>query len=273
MEYRGKQVKCKNFVALTYNPVGRTNWTFKTFFEQTQPDVYIHKSTYKDNPFLGEREINNIEKMRILNPDYYEIYGKGNYGLLKGQVYTNFEIIKPIGYHWDEIIYGVDFGFNNPMALIKIGIYDQEFYIIDEWYKTHQTTGDLINQMKNMKMSYNAAIYADSAEPDRIEEIKRAGFNIWPAWKGKNSVKDGIDKLKQIKLKIWNRCYNTIQEINSYKWKEDKDGNTLEEPEKSNDHLMDAIRYAITSYLGTDNTIYIAPTQDNLANKFKGFMK
>lgn len=246
----------KNFGAISYNPTGRSNWTYHTFFENEQPDTQICHSTFLDNPFLGEREVANIRKMEQLNPEYYVIYGLGQYGVLKGQIYKNFELIKPIHHGWDDIVYGLDFGFNNPMAIVKIGVYDQEFYILDEWYEREKTTGDLIAQFKKMKISSYDYIYADSAEPDRIEEIKRAGYNVYPAWKGKNSVKDGIDIIKQENLKIFNTCKNFSMEINSYKWREDKDGNVMDEPEKAHDHLMDAMRYAITSYIRNNHEIY-----------------
>ncbi|HEY8541382.1 MAG TPA: terminase large subunit, partial [Pseudothermotoga sp.] len=88
-------------------------------------------------------------------------------------------------------------------------------------------------------------IYADSAEPARIEEIARAGFNIYPA---KKDVKDGIDFLKRKMIYLYKDCTNTIKEIQMYKWKENKNGEILDEPVKFNDHAMDAMRYAVYTY-------------------------
>jgi len=93
-----------------------------------------------------------------------------------------------------------------------------------------------------------AEIYGDSEAPERIEEIKRAGFNIHPSAKGKGSVKDGIDFIKRKKLFVYKDSTNLIKELQSYKYKEDKDGNVLEEPVKFRDHACDSFRYAIWSY-------------------------
>lgn len=147
---------------------------------------------------------------------------------------------------FDEIIYGIDFGYNNPTACLKIEIKDQEVWIVDEIYKTHLTNADLIEELKSFVNEKSAYMYCDSAEPNRIEEISRAGFNAMPADK---SVKDGIDFVKRQKLHIYKNCVNTIKEIKNYKWKEDKNGNVLDEPVKFLDHSMDAMRYAIYTHL------------------------
>ena len=99
-------------------------------------------------------------------------------------------------------------------------------------------------------------IFADSAEPQRIEEIYRAGFDIHPA--RKISVRDGIDFVKRFKLYIDKESTNIIKEIKFYSYKVDKNGKVLDEPVKLNDHAMDAIRYAITNFpLDTFEESYI----------------
>jgi phage terminase large subunit len=107
------------------------------------------------------------------------------------------------------------------------------------------TNGDLIERIQGIIFNKSSCIYADSAEPDRIEEIKRAGFNILPADK---SVKDGIDLMKRLQLKISKSSSNIIKEIRAYSWKKDKDKNVLDEPVKFKDHAMDAIRYAVFTH-------------------------
>jgi len=127
-----------------------------------------------------------------------------------------------------------------------VGIKDWEIYLRELLYQTHLTNEDLIEKLKELIPDKNRYTYADSAEPARIEEIARAGFNIHPADK---SVKDGIDFVKRQKLHILKRSVNLIKEIGGYKYKEDKDGNVLEEPVKFRDHLMDAMRMAIYTHL------------------------
>ncbi len=103
----------------------------------------------------------------------------------------------------------------------------------------------LIGKLKSFVRNKNAEIYADSAEPMRIEEITRAGFNVYPA---KKEVKNGIDYIKRKKIYIHESCAHTIKEIQSYKWKEKKDGEILDEPVKFLDHAMDALRYAVYTH-------------------------
>ena len=156
---------------------------------------------------------------------------------------------------FDEIIYGLDFGYNNPSALVEIGIRDENAYILSELYESKLTNADLIEKLKSLIANKNAPVYADAAEPQRIEEITRAGFNIHPADK---SVKDGIDYVKRQKILISPECDNAIAEFNTYKWKEDRNGNVLDEPVKFRDHLMDAMRYALyTHSKSVDPSIYL----------------
>ena len=71
------------------------------------------------------------------------------------------------------------------------------------------------------------------------------GINAQPAAKGADSVRAGIDWLKQRKIYISQHCVNTIKEISLYKWREDRYGNTLDEPVGLHDHALDALRYAV----------------------------
>ena len=144
------------------------------------------------------------------------------------------------------LIYGLDFGFNNETALIAIGIKDNECYLRELLYETHLTNSELITKLKQLA-DKKFMIYADNAEPARIQEIKQAGFKIQPANK---SVKDGIDYVKSQTLHIDKTSTNLINEFRSYKYREDRGGNVLEEPVKFRDHLADATRYALyTHYL------------------------
>ena len=107
------------------------------------------------------------------------------------------------------------------------------------------TNADLIRRLGELIEDKNKPIYADSAEPNRIQEITNNGFNCHPSDK---SVKDGIDFVKRKKLHIHQDSEDLLKEIKGYKWKEDKDGNVLEDPLKFNDHLLDALRYALYTY-------------------------
>lgn len=232
-----------NQMFLTFNPVA--GWTQKQFFEQESDDIAILHTTYVDNPFLDIEYTKMLEFLKEQDEVYYQIYTLGRYAILKNKIYSNYQVVSKMPGNFDEIIYGIDFGFNNPSVILEIGLKDDNIYIIKELYETHLTNEELITKLKSFVENVNSEIYADSAEPARIEEISRAGFNIFPA---KKDVKNGIDYLKRKKIYIHESCVNTIKEIQMYKWKENKNGEILDEPVKFNDHAMDAIRYAVYTH-------------------------
>ena len=232
-----------NQMFLTFNPVA--GWTQKQFFEQESDDVAILHTTYLDNPFLDIEYTKMLEYLKEQDETYYQIYTLGQFAILKNKIYSNYKVVSKMPENFDEIIYGVDFGYNNPSVILEIGIKDDNIYVVKELYETHLTNEELIGKLKSFVKNKNAEIYADSAEPARIEEIARAGFNIYPA---KKDVKDGIDFLKRKMIYLYKDCTNTIKEIQMYKWKESKNGEILDEPVKFNDHAMDAMRYAVYTY-------------------------
>jgi len=225
----------RNQMFLTFNPISKTNWVYPYFFEYSQPDTSILHTTYKDNPFLDREYVQILENLIEQDKTYYEVYTLGKFATIENTIYSNYDIVSKLPKHFDEIIYGVDYGYNNPSAVIKIGLRDQEVWIIDELYKSKLTNADLIEELKEF-VNPKGPLYCDSAEPNRIEEMIRAGFNAFPADK---SVKDGIDFVKRKKIHIHEYCVNTIKEIRNYKWKEDRGGNVLDEPVKFMDHCYD----------------------------------
>jgi phage terminase large subunit len=156
--------------------------------------------------------------------------------------------VKEFELNFDEIIAGVDFGFNNPSAVVYLGIKDNELYVFDEIYQSHLKNSELIELLKDKPQA--SVYYPDLAEPDRIDELQEAGFVIG---KTDKDVIQGINFVKNFKIHIHPRCVNFIKEIQGYSYRKDKDGNVLEEPVKFNDHLMDAFRYAVYSHLKRGN--------------------
>jgi len=226
---------------MTFNPVSALHWLKKRFFDSTKHEAFTLKTTYEDNKFIDDEYKKVLEDLKSQDEIYYQIYARGEWGLLSNLIYTNWEVTAELPKSFERIFWGLDFGYNNPSALVKLGIYDQQIYILDEFYKTGLTNSELTSILEK-KVQKHEDIYADSAEPARIEEIRRKGLNIYPAIK---SVKDGIDLVKRHKLHISGECTNFIKEIQAYKYKKDKDGNVLDEPVKFLDHAMDAVRYAL----------------------------
>lgn len=240
----------KNYVQyiLTFNPVSEHNWLKKRFFDFYDEDAFILKTTYKDNPFLDKQYHKNMEKLKETNLEYYSVYALGDWGVLGHLIYKNYTV-KDISIDSSdyEIVYsGLDFGFNDPSAYIRIGIKDDELYIFKEFYKRELTNTELIEEIGKIHPKKDWLI-CDSAEQDRIKEFKQKGFNrLKGAKKGKGSIKDGIDHIKSHKIYIHPNCTEFIREIQGYTWKQDKDGNIYDEPDKNcSDHLLDAMRYAM----------------------------
>jgi len=235
--FRQLLLRTRKAVFIDYNPADEFHWIYDDVL--TRNDCYFIKSTYLDNPFLPIEQIKEIERLREIDENAWRIYGEGERGHSEGIIYTKWELYsqKLSGHR----VYGLDFGFNNPTALVRVTDSDKNLYVEEIIYQSNLTNQDLISLLKK-NVGQNEEIYGDAAEPARIEEIRRAGFNIRPANK---SVKDGIDFIKSHRLYINRDSVNLQKEIRSYKYLTNKgQKNTPEEPVKLNDHAMDAMRYA-----------------------------
>jgi phage terminase large subunit len=242
-----------NQMYLTFNPISRFHWLNMQLIESTREDIAIHHSTYKDNPFLTAEYIAELEG--LTDENFYKIYTQGEFGELRNVIYSNYVVEDISDILPEEIIYGIDFGWNNENAIIEIGIKDNEYYLTERLYATQLTNNDLIEKM-NTIIKPSTTIYADSAEPARIEEIARTGFDIYAANK---NVLDGIDYVKSHKLHIDRNSINLINEIRAYKYREDRNGVVKEEPVKFRDHLMDALRYGTYTHSKSQNKESKAP--------------
>jgi len=181
---------------------------------------------------------------------FYTIYKLGQWGILKGLIYTPFPIVDPhpVG-GFTSVEYGLDFGFTNPTALVRGKWHDDgNCYVNEMFYRSQFTNADFIRWLKASDVSKSDYIYADSEAPDRIEEIARAGYNIHPCHKGKDSVINGIGIVIKTDVVSSIENVNLNAEVNSYKWATDKDGRPLDNPEKNNDHIMDGLRYMIAGH-------------------------
>lgn len=241
--FRQLLLRTKKCIFIDYNPADEFHWLYDKVL--TRPDCYFIKSTYKDNPFLPKEQVHEIESYRDADPNFWRIYGEGERGHSEGVIYTHWQVYSQDNSR-GNVCFGLDFGYNNPTALVRVDERDKAIHITEEIYQSHLTNTDLIGMLKQIVRPYDP-IYCDAAEPQRIEEIKRAGFKAIPANK---DVKAGIDFIKSRKLFIHQGSANILKEIKSYKYKTkgNKIANTPEEPLKLNDHAMDAMRYAAISF-------------------------
>jgi phage terminase large subunit len=244
-----------NQIITTFNPIDQFHWLKTKVLDREK--VSSFQSNYKMNPFLSREYIEQLEGLAEVDENYYRIYALGEWGVLKNLIYSNWDTVTVLPEDYDEIIYGLDFGYINPTVLVEIRLKENEAWVQELIYQSRLTNSDLIELLK-MKVDKNAQIYADSSEPQRIDEIYKAGFNIYPANK---DIKFGINKVKEYKLHILEDSTNTIKEIRSYKWREDKEGRILEEPVKFNDHAMDAMRYALASLRKVSQPVIVADVE------------
>jgi phage terminase large subunit len=230
-------------IFLDWNPADFSNWVYDV--ADNPKNKRIH-STYRNNRSnLSQSQIDIIESYKDLPDDFlWKVYGAGERGAAKELIYTSWKMYgeEPEG---GDVFYGLDFGYTNPCALVKIRHYDGVNYIEEKLYQSGLTVNDLVLRVKDI-IPDHAPIYADAAEPKSIEELYRAGFNVHPADK---DVWAGIVKVKGYPMLIQANSKNLINELQSYKWKKDKNDEILEEPVKAHDHLCDSFRYAIHTHL------------------------
>ena len=241
-----------NQIFLTLNPSDAYGWINTKLVGAEGVEVIV--STYKDNPTLDEEYKKDLESLKNEDETYYKIFALGVWATAKSIIYSNYDLVSPLNFprNYDDVFIGMDFGYNNPSAVLFVGVLDGEAWMKEMVYQSHLTNSDLITKVKEAMMDRyagQAVLRADEAEPDRIEEFKRAGFRIEAAPKGRNSIKDGIDFCKRVKWHIADDSTNLVKEVRGYKWKV-KDGMVLDEPVKFMDHLMDAARYALTGLKG-----------------------
>jgi len=244
LRLRGESRHPKQII-LTYNPVSALSWLKRYFHDAPSENISILRTTYKDNAFIDDEYRNVLESLEQKDPTYYKIYALGEWGVLGNLILSNYEVSDFDNNTDNFTVYqGLDFGFNDPSAFVKVGVRDDEIYILDELYLKGLTNIELlgyVEQMTDRKIS----IIADSSEPDRIKEFRQKGFNMRAAEKGPGSIKAGLDFIKRRKINIHPSCSNFLKEIQGYKYREDKDGNVYDEPVDMNNHLMDALRYAL----------------------------
>lgn len=244
-------------ITVTFNPWSERHWLKSAFFDEEtrKKDVFADTTTYKDNEWLDQQDIDRYEDLWRTNPRRAAVVANGDWGVAEGLVFENYtvrdfdvmETIKRVG----ETAAGIDFGFtHDPTTFprLAVDLDNKELWIYAEHYEHAMTTEDIFNMIVEADMQ-NALITADSAEQRLIAELKAKGISrIVPSVKGAGSVNAGIDFMKQFKIYIHPSCVKTIEEFDTYLYKQDKDGKWLNEPIDNNNHVLDAIRYALERY-------------------------
>lgn len=237
----------------SFNPISKANFVYKYFgFDTgiTPPNTFILKSTYLDNPFLGENVAERYEALKQRDYRRWQIEALGDFVSLDKLVFQNYKVEE-----FDHtkingtLLCGLDYGFVNDISAFVASLLDEEnkkIYVFKIWGDTNKTNDELSNIIKSMGFG-KSLIIADCAEQKSIEEMKRAGIlRIKPSVKGADSIIHGIQKLQQYDIIIHPSCEGIITEFENYSWQKDKQsGEYINKPIDSFNHYIDALRYSL----------------------------
>lgn len=245
-------------IYLDYNPNNKF-WVHEHVIPRKDCD-YL-QLTFMDNEHLADEERSEILRYYELGYDSagniinkywankWRVYGLGEIGVIDGAVFENWEIIDDIPKEARLIGYGLDFGYRPaPCALVAVWQLNNSYILDNVIYESGLTNQDLAEMMLELKVG-RELVYADSAEPKSIEEIRRFGINIHPC-DSKTDIRDfGIQKLQHDVFYITKRSEEMIDEFQHAVWETDKDGHQVGKIRKCNDHSIDASIY----FVGTVN--------------------
>lgn len=256
---------------MSFNPISKNHWIRKQFFKQdgsprqggnhNRPDIGInvgfYHTTYLDNKWCDQQYMQLLQSYIQTSPYHYDVYALGLWGTFGQLVFPNFKIQQ---FDIDAVIRtsnysatGLDFGYNDPSVCLTVSQNDKVFYICQQLYGRKWTNTDLaLNIANNTNWIKNSTIYADSAEPQRIMQLRKSGYNIQPVVK--KTIKQSINNIKTIPIVIHPNCTHTIQQISNYQYQKNKNtGQYTDNPIQIENHCMDALRYATMQYFMSRN--------------------
>lgn len=240
-------------ITITFNPWNEHHWLKKRFFDEPDPDTLAMTTNYTCNEWLDAADRAVFEKMKTQNPRRYKVAGLGDWGIVDGLVFENWEEKL---FDIDEVrqlstvrsVFGMDFGYTNDPSTLFCGLIDQTnkiLWVFDEMYERGMSNERIAEKV--IAMGYaKERIKADCAEPKSIDRLRILGLaHIQRSRKGKDSIRNGIDNLQDYHIIVHPRCVNFITEISNYTYAKDpKTGEKLNQPIDDFNHLMDAMRYA-----------------------------
>jgi phage terminase large subunit len=226
---------------LDFNPSLWQSWIYDL---ENQDDTFYKITTYKDNPFLSKDTINEIEKLKDRDPNLWRVFGLGQKGIPTRVVFNHQQFYTDLPPSAKLLGYGIDFGYSDPCTLVRVYKEGDNIYCEELLYLRNVTIPDFIYKIKSLNIGLTDDFICDSANPQAIAELSRNGINAKPV--KKDTILSGIDQIKRYNLFVHNNSINLQNELNSYVWKQNKDGNNLDEPEDKNNHLLDPIRYILT---------------------------
>ena len=244
----------QKYIVLAFNPILKSHWIYKEFFSKwidgkntyEDDELFIKKTTYKDNKFLTKSDIYQLEHEE--DEYFYQVYTLGNWGILGNVIYRNWRVadLSGIKDQFDNIYNGLDFGYaNDPNALVRVHLNKsaKRIYVFDELYKAGMNNDELVFECN--RLLDKDYVSCDNEDPKTIDYLCDNGINAYSCTKGPNSINVGIRWLQGYEIIIDVSCQNFKNEIEQYHWKTDKQGNVMSKAVDANNHLLDALRYAL----------------------------
>lgn len=247
-------------ITLTFNPWNDKHWLKKRFFDVVDDNILALTTNYLMNEFLDDEDRKVFETMKKNNPRRYQVAGLGNWGIVEGVIFDNweekvFDIDDIRGLSSVKSCFGLDFGYTNDPSALFCGLIDttaRTIWVFDEMYKQGMSNEKINSTVQSMGYS-KEKIIADSQEPKSIDRLRELGLSrIKKSRKGKDSIKSGIDFIQDYHIIVHPSCVNFITEISNYSWDQDKSGKRLNVPVDDYNHLMDAMRYALEDIASGD---------------------
>ena len=251
-EYIQLVLRTADTIVMDLNPSLWQSWIYDL---EGQDDVNYQIITYKDNPFLPQTQIQEIEKLKDRDPNLWRIFGLGLKGMPTKMVFTHQQLYYELPPDAKLLGYGIDWGYSDPSTLVAVYKNGEGIYVEEKLYLKNITIPDFIYKIKDLGLNLTDDFIADSANPQAIEELRRNHINCKPV--KKNSILHGIDLLKRNNFFVNVNSTNLLNELQSYIWKTDKNNNNLDEPVDNNNHIIDGIRYVLEMKLGRNTGVFV----------------
>jgi len=266
-------------VFVDYNPNAKF-WVHYELLNNEDTDIII--SNYTHNKFCPE-----VTKKQVMEYKYkadtigstywqnkWRVYGLGLTGAVDGVVFDNIHTCSLFPMNAKHVTYGLDFGFkNNHTALVKIGVYDKAVYGKELLYEQRLNSFQLVNRLLDLGITRNDKIIADPAGSEAISILQSKGFNVFPAKKGPDSIKAGIEMIQSMPLYITKDSTNWLIEAENYKYKPDTNGKFTNTPDDSFNDCWDGCRYVYAELFGvrTKKPKMKSGSNNNYSRKFAKF--
>jgi phage terminase large subunit len=251
--YQGRQIPKR--IVLSFNPIYQTHWIYTNYFKpipwgddqkfHEADHIRILKTTHTDNKFLTDQDRRLLEDET--DKYWHNVYTLGNWGVLGDAILTNWRTADLSDTsQFTNVRNGLDFGYSaDPNAFTRCH-YDgqgKKIYVFSGWHQNKMTNPMIADRIKPEIGA--EALFCDSSEPKSIQELRDAGLDARPVKKGPDSLLYSIKWLQKHEIIVDERLQGLVNELNTWQWKKDKDGNSLPIPEDKNNHYIDSIRYAL----------------------------